>query len=358
MGCGLVITVLGILIFAAVGAYFGHRLPIPAGVLIGTLVTVGAVSLGIELLGLPQLSIPAPFTWVLQILLGMMVGLRTDRESLRGGAHALIPASLLAVLLIFTTVIVALAVAPLTSTDIVTILFAAAPGGLTEMTLMSMNFGADVAAVTAVQLVRVLLTLAVIEFLLKRYVSKGKCESQEQDDNDVSTDEKVEPKEELKRFGMAAPWGILGGIGGVVSSVPAGGVIGALVSTAAFRLFTGRTVPVKKFRIGVQTLAGGAIGIEVSSSFFSELVRLAGAGALVIFAQMLLWLATSWLLVKMFRYDFPTSALASSPGGISGVVPAAGEAGADEVVVTFMHLVRLTAVVVIVPIVVVLMFGS
>jgi membrane AbrB-like protein len=332
---------------------------VPAGVLIGTLLAVGAVSVGGAYLGLPQLSIPSWGRYVLQILLGMMVGLRIDRESLRSGAHALIPASLLAAILILTTVAAALLTAPLTSADLVTVLFAAAPGGLTEMSLISMNFGADAAGVATVQLARVLLALAVIDVLLSRFGPKGQSEpasDDQEEQNDVPA--KVKYKECLKRFGWATPWGMLGGVIGIISPIPAGGIIGALVGCAAYRLLTGNFVPMKRFRIGVQVLAGGAIGLEVSSNFFSELVRLAGAGALIILAQMLLWLLMSCLLVRFFHYDLSTSALASSPGGISGVVPAAAEAGADEVVVTFIHLVRLSAIVAIVPIIIALFFGG
>jgi uncharacterized protein len=350
------VTVTAVLIFGAAGAFLGHRLPIPAGALIGTLVAVSAVSIGVDLLGLPQLPVPSPFRWILQIVLGMVVGLRMDRESLRAGARALLPASLLAAILVSSTVVVALIAAPLTSADIVTTLFAAAPGGLTEMTLMSLNFGADSAAVAAVQLVRVLLALVVIDILLKRLGPQGGSESQEQDDAPTGKN-KNDYKEDLKSFGVAVPWGVLGGIVGIVSTLPAGGIVGALAGSAAFRLLTGRSVPIKNFRLGVQVLAGGAIGLEVSSDFLGEFVKLAGAGALIIFVQMLLWLALSWMLVRVFSYDLLTSTLASSPGGISGVVPAADDVGADVVLVTFVHLVRLSTIVVVVPILIVLFFG-
>lgn len=153
------------------------------------------------------------------------------------------------------------------------------------------------------------------------------------------------------------PWGVAGGLVGIVSGVPAGGIVGALVCSAGFRLLTGRPVPVKGFQLGVQVLAGGVIGLGVSGEFLGQLVRLAGAGALILFIQMLLWLVTGWLLVKLFDYDLPTAALASSPGGMSEVVSTAGQAGADEMVVTFVHLVRLSTVVVVVPVLVALFFG-
>jgi membrane AbrB-like protein len=339
----------------------GHRLPVPAGVLIGTLVGVGvAAGGGSMLLGLPQLSVPSGINRLLQIMLGTLVGLRMTRASLRSGAHALIPASLLATVLIITAIFSALVAAYLTSLDIVTALFAAAPGGMTEMSTVSIGFGADGAAVTTVQLVRVLLAVLVINVLLGRLRSKGEQESetrrQEEQRDDASTG-RVGYREELKRLGAAVPWGGLGGLVGLISPVPAGGIIGALAGSAAFRLLTERPVPVKKFQLGVQVLAGVVIGLGVSGEFLSQLVRLAGAGALIISVQMLLWLVAGWLLVKVFRYDLPTAALASSPGGMSEVVATANQAGADVVIVTFVHLVRLGTIIIVVPVLVTLFFG-
>ncbi len=133
----------------AAGVYLGHRLPVPAGVLLGTLVAVDAVSIAGPSLGLPQVPVPPGATPVLQVLLGMMVGPRMDREALRSGLHALVPASLLAVAITAVAVASALLAAALSSVDIVTALFAAAPGGITEMTTTSMTFGADAVVVTS-----------------------------------------------------------------------------------------------------------------------------------------------------------------------------------------------------------------
>ena len=144
-------TIAAVLVFGVVGAYLGYRLPIPAGVLLGTLVGVGAVSVGGVLLGLPQLPLPPGTRRLLQVMLGMMVGLRMSKESLRSGGRALAPASLLTAVAISTAIVCALVAAPLTSIDLVTAIFAAAPGGLVEMSLMSMSFGADAAGVATVQ---------------------------------------------------------------------------------------------------------------------------------------------------------------------------------------------------------------
>src|ERR687885_377220 len=103
-----------------------------------------AVGSGLSMLvGLPQLPVPTVTTKMLQVLLGMLVGFRMSREALSSGAKALVPSLLIIAILVPTAIVSALVVAPFTSFDVVTLIFAAAPGGVTEMTTMSLGFGAD-----------------------------------------------------------------------------------------------------------------------------------------------------------------------------------------------------------------------
>lgn len=317
---------------------------------------VGAVSLAGPFLGLPNVPVPPGAMPVVQVMLGIMVGLRMDRDALRSGLHALLPASALAVAIVVISVASALVAEALTSMNIVTALFAAAPGGLTEMTTTSMSFDADPVAVATVQLARVLLALAIVDVFLSKRGSRDD-EGQEEQDGEGDKDDSSETsgyKKELKGLAMAAPWGILGGVVGLALQVPAGGIIGALIGSAAFELTTGRSVPIPRFRVVVQVLSGAFIGLGVSSDIFEEAGQLAVGGAVIIAIQLVFWLAAAWLLVRLSGYGTPTAALATSPGGLSGVIPAAEEAKADAVAVTFMHLVRLSTIVVVVPIIVAL----
>jgi uncharacterized protein len=321
-------------------------------------VTVGAVSISGPSLGLPQVPVPPGARPVLQVLLGAMVGLRMDRDALRSGLHALVPASLLAVSITAVAIASALLATTLTSVHGVTALFAAAPGGLTEMTTTSTAFDADAVGVAALQLARVLLAISIVDIFLKSRESKDEGEQEEEDEEDEEDAGSPGYLEEAKELGVAAPWAVVGGVIGLVSGVPAGGIVGALVGSAAFELITGRSVPLARFRIGVQVLAGVVIGLGVSSSLLGEIGQLALAGAVIIPVQLIFWLIASWLLVKLSGYKLSTATLASTPGGISGVIPVAEETGADAVIVTFMHLVRLSTIVVVVPLIATMLFGS
>jgi uncharacterized protein len=308
-------------------------------------------------LGLPQVPTPPGINELLQVSLGMLVGLRMSRDELRSGARALGPAALITTILTSTGIATALVAASLTSIDAVTAVFAAAPGGLTEMSAVSLSFGADGAAVASVQLVRVLLAITAVDVLLWWLGPKDEDEDKGEESQEQNTPtESTGYAEDLKRLGVALPWGGVSGLAGILSQAPTGGIIGALFGSAAFRLLTGRSVPVRGLQLAVQVLAGAVIGLQVSGEFFDQFARLAGAGALIVSVQMLLWPLMSWMLARLFDYDLATATLASTPGGLSGVVATASEVEADEVVVTFVHLVRLSTIVVVVPVLVALFF--
>jgi membrane AbrB-like protein len=194
------------------------------------MVGAGSVLLN-TLLGLPQPAAPSWVNGMLQIMLGMLVGSRMTREELRSSVRAPIPASVLSVILISATIVAVLIVSRLTSVDLVTALFATAPGGLIEMSVVSLGFEADEAAVISVQLVRVLLALAVIDILLKRFESKNEPDSDQEQEDDSA--EETELTEDLKELGIAAPWGIVGGSSGSLARCQPVGYRG----TDRFRIF-------------------------------------------------------------------------------------------------------------------------
>ena len=88
------------LVFAApfaaiVGAYAGHRLRLPAGPFTGAMVGVGLL---LAFLGLPEIETPPLLNQMLQVLAGILVGLRISRDSLAAGARMFLPATVLAAL--------------------------------------------------------------------------------------------------------------------------------------------------------------------------------------------------------------------------------------------------------------------
>ena len=94
---------------------------------------------------------------------------------------------------------------------------------------------------------------------------------------------------------------------------------------------------------------GGIAGRAPPAVFFGPPLGLAGAAAIVNATQMLAWAAAAFLLVKVFRFDRTTATFAAAPGGMGTLLSVTGETDADLVSVAFVHLFRLFATILIVP---------
>lgn len=328
---------------AALGAYLGFRLGLPAGPFTGAMVGVGLL---LAALGFPAVDAPASLGQSLQVMVGVLVGFRISRGSLASGGGMLLPAAVLAGLFLASAVAAAAASVALTGLRPVTALFAAAPGGLTEMATIGASVGADGPAVAAVHLSRLLLVIFVANVFLARVRVAG--------------DEGREPAEArtreragdggFRRLALVVGAGVAGGVMGLaLTPLPAGGVVGALLGSGLARLCVEGGVPERGFNLLVQASGGGIIGLGLSAEFFRTLLQLAGTAAIVNATQMLAWAAAGLLLVKVFRLDPTTATFAAAPGGMGTLLSVTGETDADLVAVAFVHLLRLGATIVVVP---------
>ncbi len=140
-----------LLLAVAGGAAFG-MLGIPAGWLSGAMLLVAMAALA----GRPM-TIPAPLTRAIFVLIGVSLGAVVTPETLQG--MAVWPLSL-AVLLVALVCMHAAATAYLVyfhRWDTVSALLAAAPGALSQVVAVSTETGADIRAVAIVQTMRVVI---------------------------------------------------------------------------------------------------------------------------------------------------------------------------------------------------------
>ncbi|MGH3085940.1 MAG: AbrB family transcriptional regulator [Rubrobacteraceae bacterium] len=335
---------MSVALLGAFGAFAGHKVRFPAGAFIGALIGVG-LALGLH--GFPNIPFPEAAGWGLQVLVGILVGLGMTRDSLRHGANALVPASLLSVVFLSSAALAALAAVRLTGISPTTALFAAAPGGLTEMAVVGATQGADGPAVAAIHLSRLLLVILIVGFLASRLETRSEAEPEE------TPREKAEGSSGAMKLAGISGAGVAGGaLALALTPLPAGGVVGALLGAGLARVTVKGPVPQKHFRLAVMAIGGGLVGLGFSSEFFEALLRLAGAALLINAVQMSVWLLAYYLLVRAIGYDPQTSVFASAPGGMGSTLSMVGDTGADLVTVAFTHLLRLTATIIVVPFIV------
>ncbi|MBA2690970.1 MAG: AbrB family transcriptional regulator [Rubrobacter sp.] len=340
--------IVSISLLGFLGSIAGHKLRLPAGTFIGAFLGVGC-ALGLH--GLPEIPLPDTAGWALQILIGILVGLRMTRESLGSGAKAALPAFALALLFLVSSGAAALAAVWATGISPKTALFAAAPGSLTEMATIGATQGANGPAVAAVHVSRLLLVIFAVGFLASRLQRNPAAETESETES-AAARPSGKPSGYFKLAAISAA-GVVGGIMGLaLTPLPAGGVVGSLCGAGLARMLVEGAVPEKRFHLTVQGVAGVLIGLGLSAEFFETLLQLAGAAILINTIQISVWLAAYYLLVAVVGYDLQTATFASAPGGMGATLSMVGDTDADLLTVAFIHLLRVIATVVAVPLVV------
>lgn len=344
----MVVSVAAAVALGLCGSGVGYRLGLPAGPLTGGILGVGMV---LAIIGFPDLTVPPQLGQLLQVLVGILVGLRLDRRSAALLPRHLLPATLLAVSFVAAGVLSSLYLTATTTLDGRTALFAALPGGMTEIVAIGITVGADGPTIVAIQLVRLLSVMLVLNLLLaffrrRRY---GPRQWRVRQVENISSECPGGENGGRLRLCLAVCSGAAIGAAGLLTGFPAGGVIGAMVGSAAFRVYAAGYVPMGRYQTMVQAAAGLVIGFQVNEEFFRSLAEVGGAAAIITGIHLLVWIAGFYLLWKLTTHDIVTSVLAAAPGGLSGLSAAADPVGADTVTVAITHLTRVTSIVILAP---------
>ena len=146
---------------AFIGGYVGIKLKIPAGAFIGAMFSVAIFNIC-----LGKAEIPSNLKLVAQVVMGGIVGLNFTAATMSGLKNLIAPALILMVGLMVYSVFLGFVISKLTGLDLMTALFSSAPGGLTDMTIISDAYGAETPKVALLHLVRLITVISVLPFIL------------------------------------------------------------------------------------------------------------------------------------------------------------------------------------------------
>lgn len=150
------------------GGYLAQLLKLPGGAALGAMVTVAAVNVA---LGGRAVAVPRGLDFAALVLVGVSLGASITRGALSGAANLIVPALLILGILSVVGVALALMLQRFFGFDLTTALFAAAPGGMTNMAIMAKDAGGDGFSVALIHLVRLLgifIFVPVVAFFLQR----------------------------------------------------------------------------------------------------------------------------------------------------------------------------------------------
>lgn len=158
-----------LLLAGATGGYLAQLFKLPGGAALGAMVAVAAVNVA---LGDRPATVPGGLDFAALVLVGVSVGATITREALSGAAQLIAPSLLILGLMSLVGVALALMLQRFFGFDLTTALFAAAPGGMTNMAILAKDAGGNGFSVALVHLVRVVgifIFVPVVAFLLRRF---------------------------------------------------------------------------------------------------------------------------------------------------------------------------------------------
>ena len=153
----------------AVGGFFGvlgWLSGVPAGTIVFSMVGVAAQNI---LFG--NAYMPAPVKTGAQICSGTLIGEGITMAAVVGLQDAVIPALCFLVGYLLISIFLSLLLFRFTKLDIGTAFFCCAPGGLSDLTLIAGDLGADVAKVTVFQLLRSVSVIALYPIIVSGVMS-------------------------------------------------------------------------------------------------------------------------------------------------------------------------------------------
>ena len=323
------------------GGWIGRKLRLPAGALVGAMIAVGLFNIS---LGKAEFYTVARV--ILQLFSGAMVGSRIGPSELKS-MKAMVPSVVILILsLLLLNLTFAFLMSRLSTLSPATALFATAPGGASDMSIICADFGGDAGIVAILQVARLIMIYLFIPPLI-RYFDRRNPAQQAAHTEVLSTPEPegTRGKDFLCMMLCAAA----GGLALHFLKVSAGAMIGAMIGSGAYCVLRGRQRYPARLKTGLQYFSGAYIGARIGRSLVERFVDLLIPLAIMLVGIFAFVFLTSFAIRKLSHVDRSTAMLISTPGGIQEMSLLSEELGADTPKVAVLHTVRLVSVILLFP---------
>lgn len=342
------------LLVGLIGALVAIKCKIPAGAMIGSLFAVAFFNVLTN-----NADLPNSYKIIAQISTGTFIGAKITANDVKGLKNIFFPSLIMVIIMGVVNFIMGYFIYKFTPLDMVTAFFATAPGGLTDMTIISYDFGADSSKVALLQMVRLISVVSLIPALMKIIIKKFNTSHKKNITSSATIDNSKEinfsslnQKEKFSKVFLTLFVGLIGGILGKIFNIPSGAMTLSMIATAIYNIYSDNAFMPIPLRQLIQVLAGALIGAKMTLSDILSLKEIIIPVGVVIMGFCLMNLLLGILIYKITDFSVETSLFATAPGGMSDISIIASELGADTPKVATMQFFRLVTVVAIYPIII------
>ena len=334
------------LIIAILGGYLASKKKIPAAYMLGALFLVAIFNIFFN-----KAFLPNYFKFITQVATGTFIGSKFHSEDVKMLKKVIIPGMTMVVLMIAFSFVLSYLMSTFLGIDNLTSFFATAPGGIMDISLIAYDFKANTSQVALLQLIRLISVISFVPFFTKKCYKRNTKEK-------ISFEQKIKSEiKEEKSFLFTVIVGIIGGIVGYFSHLPAGTMSCSMALVAYFNVKTHKAYMPLTLRKIIQSFGGALIGAKVTLSDVIALKDLILPIILIIIGFCLMNVLVGFFLYKTTKFSLSTALLSASPGGMSDISLMAEDLGANGPQVASMQFLRAIFIVGVYPIIIKILFS-
>jgi len=329
------------------GGLAALKFKVPAGAMIGAMLSVALYNIITGNAFLPQ-----DVRVVTQIAAGAFIGSGIKRKDVMDLKTMIKPAALMISFMITLDLLMGFIMYKATGISLVTCLFASAPGGIVDMSLISNDMGADASKVAILQLVRLMSVMILFPVIIK-FADRKYNTPKKNNENDLigeCAETNMCLKEKCINLMITIGVALLAGFIGYISKIPAGAMTFAMLSVGALNVIFNKGYMPINIRRATQVFAGVLIGERMMYSDLIALRSVLFPAFILLIGIIVVNLCIGFLISRVSKLELTTSLLASAPGGVSDMAIIAKDLGGDAPKVAILQLVRYVFIIALFPI--------
>lgn len=327
-----------------------RRFGFPAPAMLGSMLAVGITSVVMD-----YGELPAAAKVLAQAVSGAFIGMQISKKDVLNFKYLMKPFLLLITLLTANTFLTGIVIHKIAGFDYVTSLLGAVAGGVSDISLLSMELDGDTPVVALMQTMRLVGVLLFfpywIRFFTRREGGAGKDMRLIVCSPELGTtwlDRLLDRPGKKIVFTMALC--ILTGSAGAASPIPAGAMVLPMALVMGLNITTSVCYVPMKAKTFAQLLAGAVVGCSMERSTFL------GMDGRTVLALLIL-MANYWIVNLVYSLycrrqkllDLKSAMLASAPGGATDMSLIAADLDADLTKIALIQVLRAVYAVTVMP---------
>lgn len=237
--------------------------------------------------------------------------------------------------------------------DAITALLSCLPGGIMDVSLISIDMGAQSEIVATMQFIRLVGMLLILPYWIQLILARFNKQSK----NPEESTEKETLKKQL-------PFGIMnqtknnllillissiGGILGVLSEIPVGALIFSLIFSIVLKLAKNTAPLSANIRYFEQILAGSIIGCSFTLHNMLQMGQLIFPAITLLFSYLVINFIFAFSAYRLGFLDLQSALFASSPAGATDIALIEGDFGGDMPKIAAVQICRMLYSVIVMP---------